>query len=279
MASEVDHPRNIQQFFVPFLVVVAIGLAFFSGTMWQKVKSLENGSTTTNVAGASTQPKATVTLDTIKGLFSNKGIITFGDANRKVLFVEIADPSCPYCHIADGNDPEVGRAVGTQFRYVSDGGSYDPPVSEMKKLVDSGQASFAYIYFPGHGNGEMAMKALFCANEKGKFWEANELLMSQAGYQIQNGYDATGKAITGTVVGNDKTKSAALADFLKSVVDPTFMKSCLDSGKYDSYLTDNQNLATSMGLQGTPDFWINTTNFPGAYSYTDMKSAVDAALK
>ncbi len=280
--SEREAPkRNIQQFFVPILVVVAIGLAFFSGTMWQKVKSLENGSSTTGgaVAGASTQPQATVTLDTIKGLFSNKGVITFGDANRKVLFVEIADPSCPYCHIADGNDPQVASAVGSQFKYVSDGGSYDPPVTEMEKLVNSGQASFAYIYYPGHGNGEMAMKALFCANEQGKFWDVNSLLMSQAGYQIQNGYDATGKTVTGTVVGNDKTKSAALAQFLKSAIDPAFMQSCLDSGKYDSYLTNNQSLATSMSVQGTPDFYVNTTNFPGAYSYTNMKSAVDAALK
>lgn len=265
---------------VPVLLVLTIGLAFMVGILWEKVSSLEKGGTTsaaTTTTGA--QPAATnVTLDTIKGLFS-KDVIKFGDASRKVLFVEIADPSCPYCHAAAGLDPEVSKVMGAQFTLVSQGGTYDPPVAEMRKLVDSGQASYTYIYYPGHGNGEMGMKALYCANEKGKFWQANDLLMSQAGYQIMNGYDENQKPVTTPVVGNDKTKSAVMADFLKSAVDPSFLKSCLDSGKYDAQLTSDQALATSLGIQGTPGFFVNATSFPGAYSWTDMKSAVDAALK
>ena len=70
-----------------------------------------------------------------------------------------------------------------------------------------------------------------------------------------------------------------LADFLKSVIDPNFTKSCLDSGKYDARLQSDQSLATSLGIQGTPTFYVNATSFPGAYNYTDMKSAVDSALK
>jgi protein-disulfide isomerase len=138
----------------------------------------------------------------------------------------------------------------------------------MKKLVDAGQASFVYIYYPGHGNGEMGMKALYCANEKGKFWEAHNLIMSDAGYTLMN-----------STVKNDKTQSQTVANFLKSVVDASFMKSCLDSGKYDARLQSDLALATSLGIQGTPSFYVNATNFGGAYSYTDMKSAVDAALK
>jgi protein-disulfide isomerase len=151
---------------------------------------------------------------------------------------------------------------------VSEGGTYLPPVPEMQKLVASGDASYIYIYYPGHGNGEMGMKALYCANEKGKFWEAHDLLLSDAGYTLMN-----------TTVKNDKTQSGVVADFLKSAVDSAFMKSCLDSGKYDARLKTDQDLATSLGIQGTPDFFVNATNFPGAYGYTDMKSAVDGALK
>jgi protein-disulfide isomerase len=82
-----------------------------------------------------------------------------------------------------------------------------------------------------------------------------------------------------TTVQNDKTKSQVVADFLKSVVDPSFLKTCLDSGKYDARLQSDQELATSLGIQGTPDFYVNGSNFPGAYSYTDMASAVTSALK
>jgi len=277
MSENKKSSGSLRQFLIPLLVVVTIGLAFFSGTLWQKVKNLEKGTTTT-VQGTTPAAQPTVTLDTIKGLF-DKDVIKIGDANRKIIFVELSDPSCPYCHIAGGADPELAKAVGARFQYISDGGTYVPPVGEMKKLVQEGKASFIYIYFPGHGNGEMAMKALYCATEQGKFWEVKDLVMNDKGYVIQNGTDVSGKAATTTVVGNDKTKSAEMADFLKSVIDPVFMKSCLDSGKYDARLQADQELSTSLGIQGTPDFFVNETNFPGAYSYTDMQSAVDSALK
>lgn len=268
---------NIKEYFVPALIVIAIGLAFFSGTLWQKVKNFENGATTATTGTTQQTAQTTVTIDAIKDLFG-KDIIKFGDAKRKVLFVEISDPSCPYCHIAGGYDPEIAKAVGARFQYSTDGGNYVPPVTEIEKLVKDGKASFAYIYYPGHGNGEMAMKALYCAQEKDKFWEVNQLLMSAAGYAIQNGSDPAGKPATVTV-GNDKTKSGELAEFLKGAIDPNFMKSCLDSGKYDARLQSDQSLAGTLNVQGTPGFYVNATNFPGAYSYTDMKSVVDAALK
>lgn len=270
---EPSYKPSIFEKLVPILVVLSIGLAFMVGVLWQKVSSLEKG----GVAGATAQNAqaqapapavGAVDLNTLKSLW-NKDVVKFGDPNSKLLFVEVADPSCPYCHVAGGDDPEVAAQVGSQFKYTSQGGNYAPPVTEMKKLVDSGKAAFAYVYYPGHGNGEMGMKALLCANEKGKFWDAHQLIMGNAGFTLQN-----------TTVQNDKTKSQVVADFLKNVVDPSFMKSCLDSGKYDQQLVDDQNLASAtLGVTGTPGFFVNTTRFDGAYSWSDMKSTVDAALK
>jgi protein-disulfide isomerase len=268
MSENQSSGKGIKQILIPGLVVVAIGLAFFSGTLWQKVKNLEKGTTTGTTTGTTgTQQQPTVSLDTIKDLFS-KDLIKFGDAKSKVLFVEMADPSCPYCHAAGGQNHAIYKSLGATFQLIADGGTYVAPTTEMEKLVESGQASYIYIYYPGHGNGEMGMKALYCANEKGKFWDAHKLIMSDAGYTLVN-----------TTVQNDKTKSQVVADFLKGAVDASFMKSCLDSGKYDARLASDQELATTLGIQGTPSFYVNATNFPGAYSYTDMKSAVDAALK
>jgi len=276
MLEKVGSSKNIREFLVPALVIVAIGLAFFSGTLWQKVSSLEKGGTKTKEGTTETtttgeqQPK--ITLDTVKGLF-DKDLVKFGDANRKVLFVEISDPSCPYCHIAGGNNPELSRQIKDQagkypFTYVQNGGSYLPPVPEMKKLVDSGKASLVYIYTPGHGSGEMAMKALYCANEKGKFWEAHDLLMTNKGYDFIN-----------NTVQNDKAKYGAMTDFLKGAVDPAFLKSCLESGKYDNRLVADEAVAQSLGISGTPGFIINDQVFAGAYSYKDMESVVTSALK
>jgi len=260
--------KNPQQIFVPVLVVLAIGLAFFSGTLWQKVKNLESGATPTGAtqqAAAPAQP--TISLDIIKGLF-DKDLIKIGDKNSKLTFVEISDPSCPYCSVASGLNSTLNTQVGPQFKLVKDGGTYVAPVAEMKKLVEAGKASFVWIYSPGHGNGEMGTKAFYCANEKGKFWDVHNLLMTGGGYDLLN-----------NTIKNDKTKSGTLATFLKSAIDPVFMKECLDSGKYDARIASDVQIATTLGYQGTPDFFVNATNFAGAYNYTDMKSAVDAALK
>jgi protein-disulfide isomerase len=253
------------------LVVVLVVGAFFMGSLWTKVQMLEKGGATAAqpTTGATAQQQAaqpTVTLSQVKDAF-NKSFIKFGNTNKKITFVEISDPSCPYCHIAGGKDKELNSQSG-QFKMVEDGGTYVAPVPEMKKLVDSGKASFALIFYPGHGNGEMAQKALYCAFAQGKFWEVNDLIMNNAGYTLLN-----------NTVKNDKTQSGVLADFLGSVVDSTTMKSCIDSGKYDTQLANDQKLAVALGVQGTPGFFINGTTFAGAYSFTDMQSAVDAALK
>lgn len=267
--------------------ILLIVAAFLVGSLWTEVRYLKNGTaatpsaaTTTTTTTAGAQPTAQpVSLAQVKDLFNKGNNIKFGDANKKVLFVEISDPSCPYCHAAGGVDGPLNKAMGDRFTLTSDGGTYLAPVPEMKKLVDEGKAGFVWIYYPGHGNGQMATKALYCAYEKGKFWQAHDLLMNDKGYELLNGTDVNGQPTKGPIVKNDTTKSGDLAQFLKDAVDPSFMKSCLDSGKYDSRLQSDSALATTMGVQGTPGFYINTTAYPGAYSFTDMKAAVDAALK
>jgi len=253
----------------PLFVVLSIVLAFFVGTLWQKVRTLEKGKVEGAQVGATAAPSqaenAKVSMDTIRGLF-DKDLIKFGNKDSKLVFVEISDPSCPFCGIASGKNSELNNS-NPRFKLVKDGGTYRAPVEEMKKLLDEGKASFVYIYFPGHGAGEMGARALYCAYEMDKFWQVHDLLMSSAGYHLLN-----------EKVQNDKTKSGELSQFLKSAVDPAKMKACLDSGKYDSRLASDTNLARSLGVQGTPGFFVNDTRFDGAYSFSDMESAVKTAL-
>lgn len=265
---------DLQRNYNPILVVVIVITAFFMGSFWTKIQYLEKKAPQQVTANPSTvpnqpeQPKQVkVELSTIKGLFS-KNLIKFGDANKKLLFVEVADPSCPYCQAAAGKNPELNKQMGDKFKLISDGGTYDSPVLEMRKLVESGDASFVYIYQNGHGNGEMTMKALYCAYDQGKFWQAHDKLMTNDGYNLIN-----------NEVKNDKTQTDKLANFLSDVTDSGSLKSCIDSGKYDSRLSSDIQLAQGLGVGGTPGFFINATNFAGAYSWTDMKSVADAAFK
>ena len=263
------------------LVVLLIIASFLIGSLYTKVQYLEKGAgKVATVAGDTTgtaqqQPQAPeppkVTLDQIKNIFK-EAVVKFGDTGKNVLFVEIADPSCPYCHVAAGKNPtlnsEIDKQSGRkQFALVADGGTYVAPVEEMKKLVDAGRAAFAWIYTPGHGNGEMGTKALYCAFEGGKFWEVHDLLMTSEGYDVLN-----------NTIKNDKTKSTNLAQFLSPVFDAVQMKSCLDSGKYDDQLSKDEDLALGVGVKATPGFFVNTTNFAGAYSWKDMESTVTQVL-
>ncbi|MCL4365642.1 thioredoxin domain-containing protein [Patescibacteria group bacterium] len=211
------------------------------------------------------QPPA-ATLAQVKDVFT-KSQIKFGDVNKKLIVVEAADPSCPFCHVAAGKNPELNKQIGSRFTLVSDGGSYVAPVPEIQKLVSEGKAAFTWVYTPGHGNGEMGTKALYCAFEKGKFWEVHDLLMNNQGYDLLN-----------NKVKNDKSKSGDIAEFLQPIFDSASMKQCLDSGKYDARLATDTSLAQSLGISGTPGFYFNTTQFSGAYSYKDMESAVKTAL-
>lgn len=255
------------------IALVVIGF-IFSGYLLTRVRSLEKSITslsnqantgTTQQAKQPAQPQ--ISLETIKGLFA-KNVVKFGKGDKKLLMVEVSDPSCPYCHVAGGTNTEIGSKIGPQFKLVADGGTYVPPVPEMKKLVEQGKADFVWLYTNGHGNGELASKAMYCAFDQGKFWQAHDLLMSAKGYSLIN-----------DEVKNDASKSQQVADFLASAVNKNELKSCLDSGKYDSRLKEDSAIASSLGVNGTPGFYLNTTNFAGAYSWSDMKSVADAALK
>jgi len=247
-------------------VIIALAILVSNGVITLKKDKVAGA--TTNTPQNTQEPQQTqVTLDQIKDVFG-KSVIKFGDTSKKLIIIEAADPSCPYCQIAAGKNPELNKQAGSRFTLVSDGGSYMAPVPEIQRLVTEGKAAFAYIYTNGHGGGEMGTKAMYCAFENNKFWEVHNLLMTSKGYDLLN-----------NTVKNDKTKSGEMATFLQSVIDPNLIKQCLDSGKYDAKLNEEQALAGSIGISGTPGFYFNTTLFKGAYSYTEMESAVNSVLK
>ncbi|MGK2848513.1 MAG: DsbA family protein [Minisyncoccota bacterium] len=246
-------------------LIIAGALVATSQSWVQKKDSVQEAQK--NVQGTtdvpSPAPKTAITLDRIRGLFNEKNL-TFGKKDSQVLFVEFSDPSCPYCQVAAGQNSTLNKQIGTQFTMVKDGGSYVPPVPEIKKMVDEGKAGFVWIYANGHGNGEMGTKALYCAQEQGKFWEAHDLLMNANGYKLMN-----------TDVKNDVTKVGILVDFLKGALNANTLQACLESGKYDDKLKTDMELAQQFDFGGTPGFFVNTTHFNGAYSFKDMQSAIN----
>lgn len=257
--------QTITQYLVVVLLVVG---AYFLGVYKTKVTYLEQGvpGTVAQVAGQEAGQPAVPTaidLEQIKAKFDGKHI-TFGDKNAKTIFTEVSDPSCPYCHIAGGLHPELNNQ-GTQFKLVADGGSYVAPVPEIKKLVEAGEASFIFLYSNGHGSGEVATQALYCAYEQGKFWEAHDKLMTKAGYDLMN-----------DTVKNDLAQSAKLVSLIGRVVDQGKMQACLDSKKYQNQPGEDmafvQSLAGAGGGFGTPTFFVNERIVEGAQPWSAIES-------
>lgn len=272
MDAKIPHSsKNFVNYVLVGLLVVA---SFVIGSLYTKVQYLENGGAVAGVQTEATQQaqqpaqaqEPIVELAAVKDAFE-KSHIKFGKSDSKLVFIEVADPSCPYCHAAGGHNPELSKQMGAQFTLESDGGTYRAPVVEMKKLLDEGKASFAYIYTNGHGNGELTTKALYCAYDEDVFWPVHDKLMTNDGYTLIN-----------EVVKNDTANTQQLVDFLSSVIDPVALKDCLDSGKYDDRLSTDSGIAASVGVSGTPGFFVNETKYAGAYSFKDMESTVQEAL-
>ncbi len=250
------------------MLVLLLVVILFAGYLFIKVQNLEKTVKTTGVQAAAGQQQTApkITLDQVKALFK-KGFMYFGNTDKKILFVEVTDPSCPFCHVAAGLDPETSKSINSQFQYKDDGGAYVAPVPEMRKLVDQGKASMVFLYSPGHGNGEIAAQALYCAYDQGKFWQVHDKLMSNQGYDVINNQ-----------VLNDKTKIPVMVNFLSDVIDSNSMTSCLTSGKYAKSLQRDEQVSQTLGYQGTPYFIINTTPYAGAYPWSQMSSAVNQVL-
>lgn len=263
---------NLDSFIMPGAILLSsiifastflIGLNNIASAVKGIQVSAGTGTTGTTTGGG----VVSVTKEQVLALYDVSNGIKFGDNSKKITLLEFSDPSCPYCHIAAGHNTDLNQQVGGQFLVASQGGTYVPPVIEFKKLVDSGEASYMWFYTNGHGNGEMGAKALYCAKDQGKFWEVHDYLYSAAGYALVN-----------DTIQNDKAKSGDLAKALSSYANEGQLKECLESGKYDSRIAEDQAKGAEFGVSGTPGFFVNETSFAGAYSYTEMQSAVDAAL-
>ncbi len=77
-----------------------------------------------------------------------------GSENAAITIVEISDFSCPYCV----------RATTTTDQLLKD---------------YAGKIRFAYSYYPGHGTGELAQKAAYCAQEQNKYWEMHNRIFAE----------------------------------------------------------------------------------------------------
>ncbi|MFH0864267.1 MAG: DsbA family protein [Candidatus Gottesmanbacteria bacterium] len=245
------------------LVVLLVVAAFFIGTLYTKVKTLEEGKGTSPTDNKTAQ--TTPVAPTFAPLAVSDNDPSQGPKDAKVTLVVFSDYQCPFCGAFSGLNQEIISMMKKRDT------TWEPTESNfIKDYVKTGKGRLVFKNYPFLDQGTEAREshiaaiAAECANEQGKFWEYHDYLFSH-----QKGENE------GTFSKDNLKKFAGILG-LKAADFAT----CLESGKYDKALDEAVAFGQSVGVNGTPASFVNGKLVGGgAVPYSQVKQAVEAALK
>lgn len=233
------------------LIYILLLIAFLViGYLIGKVEALQKGPTTAanNAAPAvpaAQQPRAPVALsasEVLKKMTMGHFPIK-GNKDAKVTIVEFADFRCPFCE-----------------KFFTD---TEPKI--LKDYVDTGKAKFVFRNYAFLGPAStVAANAIECANDQGKFWEMYDYLYKNQPPESDITMYTTDGLTTGaaTAVGLNTDQ----------------FRSCLDTNKFDKNQAADLAEGQSIGVSGTPTFYINGVQLVGAQPYASIKAVIDQEL-
>lgn len=131
--------------------------------------------------------------------------------------------------------------------------------SIISEYVETGKVKYVYKHFPlsFHKNAQKASEASECARDQDKFWEMHDII-----FENQDN------------IGVDALKSYAIDLGL----DADKFNTCLDNGDKAQIVKDDLNYGSSVGVSGTPAFYINGVQVAGALPFENFKMIIDAEL-
>jgi protein-disulfide isomerase len=133
----------------------------------------------------------------------------------------------------------------------------NPQIQQLKKEYgDNLTVIYKDFPLPMHHGSEKAAEASRCAGEQGKFWEYHDVLFYSR------------------LIDVDALKEHARV--LK--LDGDRFDTCLDSGKQAAAVKQDLDEAKSLGLTGTPSFFVNGHFFSGVVDYAALKDIVNQQL-
>lgn len=162
------------------------------------------------------------------------------------------------------NDPVLGEA-GAPITIV-EFSDFECPFCQrgyetMKRVMDAYKGKVKWIYkdFPlnFHPNAKKAAEAALCAQDQGKFWDYHHRL-----------FESSKKLGRSDLEQHAKDFKLDLAKF----------NQCLDSDKYAQEVDDDQNHGATLGVNGTPAYFINGERLSGARPFEDFAEAIERQL-
>ena len=143
----------------------------------------------------------------------------------------------------------------------------------IKNFVDSGKINFIFKDYivndiPTDKGSSMGAEASYCAGEQGKYWAYHS--------ELYNNWKGEG---TGWIT-NDSLKQFAKNVHISNMEQ---FSNCIESNKYSRLVQNNDNIARSMGLSGTPSFILIKDNniesiIPGALPYEIFEQTLNRLL-
>lgn len=133
----------------------------------------------------------------------------------------------------------------------------NPQIQQLKKEYgDNMTIVFKDFPLPMHHTAEKAAEASRCAGEQGKFWEYHDVLF----YSKQLDVDALKEHARVLKLDGDK------------------FDTCLDSGQEAAAVKADLEEGKSLGLTGTPSFFVNGHFFSGVVDYNALHDIVNQQL-
>jgi protein-disulfide isomerase len=133
------------------------------------------------------------------------------------------------------------------------------PALDRLEADFKGKLAFAYkdVPLPMHPHAQKAAEAAHCAGAQGKYWEYHDLLY--------------------------KTKKLEIVDLKEDArtlqLDTGAFDKCLASGEQSESVKAQLTEGQSLGLQGTPSFFINGRVFSGVLTYEQLSAVIVEELR
>jgi protein-disulfide isomerase len=118
--------------------------------------------------------------------------------------------------------------------------------------------AFKHLLIPGHQQAPLAAEASLAAHEQGKFWPYHDKLFAN----------------------QQALERPALESYAQELgLDMKKFKAALDSGKHKTQVDRDMQIAASLGVTGTPTFFVNGKKTVGAKGFPEWKTLIDGELQ
>ncbi len=169
--------------------------------------------------------------------------IAIGDPDAPIVLVEYTDYQCPFCS---------RHHAQTYPQLIQD-------------YVDTGLVRYVFKDFPLesiHPQANLASQAARCAHEQNAFLTMHDRL-----FETQSEW------------GNEQA-AEIFAGYAKEMgLDEADFTECLNSGKYESLIASQLQEGLSLGVQGTPAFFVNGNPISGAQPFSVFQQMIDDELE